>query len=77
MGLFNLLFGSSEVDSSPSVNIDGTPMCGDLDAHGNLFGVTSADNDISTCSLVDDTFSCVDDSFSSFDDSSCSGFDDW
>jgi hypothetical protein len=26
----------------PIVNIDGTPMFGDMDAHGNPFGVTSS-----------------------------------
>lgn len=26
--------------TEPSVNIDGTPMLGDLDAHGNPFGIT-------------------------------------
>jgi hypothetical protein len=83
MGLFNLLFGSSEVDSTPSVNIDGSPMCGSVDINGNPFGV----GEISDCSslIMDDSFSSMmddsscgfDDSFSSFDDSSCGSFDDW
>ncbi len=79
MGLFNLFFGDSEIDSTPSVNVDGAPMCGSIDVNGNPYGVT----DISDCSssIIDDTFnsSAIDDSFSSMDssmDSSC-GFDDW
>jgi hypothetical protein len=27
-------------DSYPPVNIDGTPMCGDVDVHGHPYGVT-------------------------------------
>jgi len=81
MGLFHLLFGSSEVDSAPSVNVDGTPMCGSIDVHGNPYGIT----EMSDCSssMIDDSFSSIDsscgfdDSFSSFDDNSCSSFDDW
>lgn len=53
------------IDTSPAVNIDGTPMCGDMDIHGNPFGVTSSD---------DDTFSC-DSSMSMFDDSPGCGCD--
>lgn len=81
MGLFNFLFGSSEVDSIPSVNVDGTPMCGSIDTNGNPYGVT----EMSDCSssMIDDSFTSMDsscgfdDSFNSFDDSSCSSFDDW
>jgi hypothetical protein len=81
MGLLNFLFGSSEVDTTPSTNVDGTPMCGSIDVNGNPYGVT----DISDCSssMMDDSFTSIDsscsfdDSFSSFDDSSCGGFDDW
>lgn len=29
---------------TPSVNIDGTPMCGSVDANGNPYGVTSHDS---------------------------------
>ena len=76
MGLFNFLFGSSEVDTTPSTNVDGTPMCGSIDVNGNPYGVT----DTSDCSpsVIGDAFdTCsMDDSFSSFDDS-CGGFDDW
>lgn len=32
---------SSDHDfSEHAVNIDGTPMCGDIDIHGNVFGIT-------------------------------------
>ena len=31
---------SSDHDFEHTVNIDGTPMCGDIDIHGNAFGVT-------------------------------------
>ena len=27
-----------ESDDQPSVNLDGTPMCGDVDLHGNVYG---------------------------------------
>jgi hypothetical protein len=81
MGLLNLLFGSSATDSSPSVNVDGTPMCGSIDLHGNPYGVI--DSSDCSSSMLDDSFSSMDsscgfdDSFSSFDDSSCDGFDDF
>ena len=70
MGLFNWLFSddSNSINTTePSINIDGSPMCGGVDINGNSYGVTS----------MDDTFSSIDDSFSSFDDSCCGGFDDW
>lgn len=35
-------------DASPSMNLDGTPMCGDLDTNGNFYG------DCSTSSMWDD-----------------------
>ena len=38
--------GSGFSDSfSPGVNIDGSPMCGDTDIHGNPFGVTTSSFD--------------------------------
>jgi len=75
MGLFNLLFGSSEEDTSPYTNVDGTPMCGSVDVNGNPYGVT----EVLDCSssMMDDSSCGFDDSFNSFDDSSCGGFDDW
>lgn len=83
MGLFSFLFGSDDSISSsePSVNVDGTPMCGSVDINGNPYGVT----EIPDCSssMMDDSFTSIDsscgfgDSFSSFDSSSCGGFDDW
>ena len=35
----------------PTVNIDGTPMCGDVDVRGNAFGVTdwSSDHGMHSC----------------------------
>lgn len=33
------------IDTGLAVNIDGAPMCGDVDIHGNPFGVTSIDDD--------------------------------
>lgn len=33
---------SSSTSSDPSFNIDGTPMCGRLDIHGNPYGITSS-----------------------------------
>lgn len=90
MGLFNFLLGSSAVDTTPSTNIDGTPMYGNVDVNGNPYGVTEThdiesvgiDDTVSPCT-TDDSFSCfdsscgIDDSFSSFDDNSCGWFDDW
>lgn len=58
-------------DSGPSFNIDGTPMFGDTDIHGNSFGMTAGFDD--SCSLFDDCSSLFDDSFSNCG-SSC--FDD-
>lgn len=58
-------------DSGPPFNIDGTPMVGDTDIHGNSFGVTAGFDD--SCSLFDDCSSLFDDSFSNCG-SSC--FDD-
>jgi len=67
MGLFNFLFGSSEVDTTPSTNVDGTSMCGSIDVNGNPYGVTDT-SDYSP-SVIDDAFdTCsMDASFSSFD----------
>jgi hypothetical protein len=61
--MFNWLFGEFFGDdaspgsnitdtSSPVVNIDGTPMVGGIDIHGNPFGVTDT-----TSSLFDDHLS--------------------
>ncbi len=79
MGLFNWLFSndSNSINTTePTVNIDGSPMCGGVDINGNPYGVSN----ISDCSssVIDDTFDfcSIDDSFSSFDDSFDS-FDDW
>jgi len=68
--MFNWLFGGlfgDEADPvsgtdtfSPSVNIDGSPMVGGIDIHGNPFGVTDM-----TSSLIDDHMST-----SMFDDNS-------
>lgn len=43
VGLFSFLFGSDDSisNSEPSVNIDGSPMCGSVDINGNPYGVTS------------------------------------
>jgi hypothetical protein len=80
MGILNWIFGSESdatMSIEPTVNVDGSPMCGGVDINGNPYGITSIDSDISTCSSMDDTFSSIDDSFSSFDDISGGGFDDW
>ena len=78
MGLFSFLFGSAEssVSTEPSVNIDGSPMCGNIDINGNPYGVTSTDDSIDHNSCFDNDFSSSD-TFDSFDDSSCGGVDDW
>ncbi len=72
-------FGSS-IDSSmfePSVNINGLPMVGDIDIHGNVFGSTVNDHVFDTC-VSTDSFSSFDSdsSWCSSTDSFSSG-DDW
>ena len=74
--------GSMFDNSGPSVNIDGSPMIGNIDIHGHPFGVTDT---FSSSSMFDDScgihnsISCgIDDMFSScssssFDDSFSSG----
>ena len=81
MSLLKSLFGlftDTAIDSEPSVNVDGTPMCGSVDINGNPYGVTEVEPiEITTCdtdsfsSDFSDTFSC------DFDDSFSSGMDDW
>ncbi len=69
--------GSLFDNSGPSVNIDGSPMIGNIDIHGHPYGVTDT---FSSCtSMFDDScgmhsgIGCTDDMFSS---SSTSLFDD-
>ncbi len=78
MGILSFLFGSSNSVSNdePSVNIDGSPMCGGVDINGNPYGVTSTDDSINCGSCFDNDFSSSD-SFGDFDNSSCGGFNDW
>ncbi len=45
------LFGGDDLrtdwdDDQPLINLDGTPMNGDMDLHGNAFGVSSCDHDL-------------------------------
>ena len=79
MGLFSFLFGDRDasISSEPSVNVDGSPMCGGVDINGNPFGVTESSTD-DLCS-IDDSFSSFDcsNSFDDTFDSSYSSFDDW
>lgn len=35
-----------KVTHSPPMNVDGTPMVGDIDVHGNMFGVTDTFRDM-------------------------------
>lgn len=78
MGLFSFLFSSDDSvsNSEPSVNVDGSPMCGSVDINGNPYGVTSTDDGIDHNSCFDNGFPSSD-TFGTFDDSSCGGFDDW
>lgn len=78
MRLFNFLFGSSNSvpNGEPSVNIDGSPICGSVDINGNPYGVTSTDDSINDGSCFDNDFSSSE-SFGGIDDSSCGGFDEW
>jgi hypothetical protein len=89
-GFIRSIFSDSSgpmIDTTPSVNIDGTPMIGNVDIHGNPFGITS-DDTFSCSTMFDDSPGCgsnmFDDAFnncdnSMFDDtlSNCSSmFDD-
>ena len=67
MGIFSSVFGSL-FDSKPAVNIDGAPMVGDVDIHGNPYGVTETDHGTSDA-FASDTTPLGDDS-SLFDTSS-------
>ncbi|TMO68854.1 hypothetical protein [Pseudoalteromonas aurantia] len=62
MGLFSILFGSDEsvFNSEPSINIDGSPMCGSVDLNGNPYGVTSTDDGIEHTSCFDIDFASSD-----------------
>lgn len=75
MSLLNWIFGvddDAKNSTEPTINIDGSPMCGDVDINGNPYGVT----EISDCSSsMDDSFTSMDSSCG-FDDS-FSSFDDW
>lgn len=68
-GIDSFVNSSSEFDdfSSPSVNIDGSPMMGGVDIHGHPFGVT---NDMFASSSIgcDDLFSNDDMGSSCFTD---------
>ena len=45
MGIFSSTFGS-RYDSKPAVNVDGAMMVGDIDVHGNFYGVTQDDHSV-------------------------------
>lgn len=50
-GAAGRLFGNDDsgidwADDQPLINLDGTPMNGDMDLHGNTFGVSSCDHDL-------------------------------
>ena len=53
-------FDTTEFESSPMVNIDGTPMMGDVDINGNTYGITEsdvgADSFLSSPPSFDDSF---------------------
>ena len=54
-------------DSGPAFNIDGSPMLGDTDIHGNTFGTSGGFDD--GCCAFDDSSTIFDDHSSLFDDS--------
>jgi hypothetical protein len=64
------------IDMGPTVNIDGSPMIGSIDIHGNPYGVTDDHHDILSHSHLDD--SGFDDMFSNTheDHFSSSNFND-
>jgi hypothetical protein len=85
-------FGTSAaIDSGPAVNIDGTPMAGDFDIKGNVYGVTDPAHSFSDDSAggsifesgissgamdTNDAFSSNDSFCSSIETSDCSSSDD-
>lgn len=70
---FGRLFSSaSAFDSSPAVNIDGSPMVGPVDIHGNPFGVIDSTPGWSSSS----DFGCGSSIGSGFDSNSF-GSSDW
>ena len=79
---------SPVVNWEPMVNVDGTPMMGDVDIHGNPYGVTSGGfnddsmfiDDSCSSSIFDDdwtTDSSDDWSSDTSDDWSSGSSDDW
>ena len=86
MGIFSAISGFftnqgdsfSGVVGSPSVNVDGAPMIGAVDANGNPFGVTQSDDCVRD-NFLHDSFSAdveTDSSLfeSSFDDDFSTSF---
>lgn len=75
MGVFSSVFGSL-FDSQPAVNIDGAPMIGDVDIHGNPYGVTENDHGTNDSLLSDTTSLDIGGDSSLFDTSSAFATDD-
>lgn len=50
-GASSRLFGNDDsgiewAEDEPLINLDGTPMNGDMDLHGNAFGISGCDHDL-------------------------------
>ena len=73
----SLMGRTDDMISQPLFNIDGTPMCGILDIHGNPYGITSSSSDgsFSSFSSGSDLFSSCSSSSDSFSSMGCSS--DW
>ena len=74
--IMNWFSGNDSTSFEPSVNINGLPMVGGVDIHGNPFGCT-ANDDLFDPSVSTNSFSCFasDSSWSGSTDSFGSGGD--
>ena len=77
--IFNWFSGTDTQPTLPDVNINGLPMVGCLDVHGNVYGSTANDFQVVTDYFGTDHFGggsgCCD-SYNSFNDSFASSCDD-
>ena len=75
MGIFTSFF-ENLFDDRPTVNIDGTPMCGDVDINGNSYGVAQSDDFVSDALSHDSLSADVEIESSTFDSCSSISTDD-
>jgi len=75
--IMNWFSGDDSTTFEPAVNINGLPMSGGVDIHGNVFGSTANDDIFDTSMSTTDSFSSLgsDSSWCSSNDSFSSGCD--